>query len=510
MVIHVTSVAFNGIEVTSVDVQLQIASGIPSFTIVGLADKTISESKERVKAALSSFGLSLPAKKILVNLSPADLLKEGSHFDLAIACAILAGAGVLPVDYMSEFIVLGELSLDGSILPISGILPTAIAANAAGKGLICPYKNGKEAAWSANNRIVAPENLLELVNHFKGSQVLPQPETTPSHDNIVQYPDIANIKGQVVAKRTLEIAAAGGHSLLMFGAPGTGKSMLAGALPGILPPMTAKEVLECSIIASVAGLINEGILNYNRPFRAPHHSCSVAAMVGGGIARKVKPGEISLAHNGVLFLDELPEFPKPVIDSLRQPIETGSVLISRVNSHIKFPANFQLIAAMNPCKCGYIEDVDRACRRVPNCAIDYQQKISGPIMDRFDIHVSVPAVQNYGFNDEVKGETSAEIAVRVKKCRDMQRQRYKKYSITSNSKLDAQALIDYATPTLEAKNLLDQAANKFKLSMRSYNRILRVSRTIADLNGDDVLNKAHISEALSYRQMDYKLNATLV
>ncbi len=281
MVIHVTSVAFNGIEVTSVDVQLQITSGLPSFTIVGLADKTISESKERVRAALGSFGLSLPAKKILVNLAPAYLLKEGSHFDLAIACAILAGAGILPIDHMSEFIILGELSLDGSILPISGVLPTAISANALGKGLICPYKNAKEAAWSANERIVAPENLLELVNHFKGSQILPQPEPASSYDSAIQYPDIANVQAQEVAKRTLEIAAAGGHNLLMFGAPGTGKSMLAGALPGILPPMTATEVLECSIIASVAGMISDGVLNYNRPFRAPHHSCSVAAMVVG-------------------------------------------------------------------------------------------------------------------------------------------------------------------------------------------------------------------------------------
>lgn len=506
MIVHTLSVAFNGIEVTEVDVQLQITSGLPSFTIVGLADKTISESKERVRAALNSFGLSLPAKKILINLAPADLIKEGSHFDVPIACAILAGFDILPKDEIQEYLIVGELSLEGGLLPISGVLPTAIAANSSGKGLICPHTNGKEAAWSGNKDILAPKNLLELVNHFKGIAVLSQPEAGGSNEfDQASYPDIANIRGQEAAKRALEITAAGGHNLLMFGAPGTGKSMLAAALPGLLPLMTAEEVLECSIISSIAGIINDGALNYNRPFRAPHHSCSMAAMVGGGVSRKVKPGEISLAHNGVLFLDELPEFPKTVIDSLRQPIETGSVLISRVDSHVRYPSNFQLVAAMNPCKCGYVEDVDKSCRRAPACAMDYQLKISGPIMDRFDIHVSVPAITNYGVQMEENAESSAKIAARVKSVRQMQQERYAKYSIRSNAKLEGEALKAFAIPEGAAENLLNNAANKFKLSMRAYNRILKVARTIADLEGIGTVNSSHISEALHYRQMEYRV-----
>ena len=506
MITKVASLAFNGIDIIDVDVQVQIEPGIPKFIIVGLADKTIAESKERVRAALSSIGLSLPAKKILINLAPADLVKEGSHFDLAISAGILASMGALPADEISNYLILGELSLDGNILPVSGVLPVAMGATARGKGLICSKSNGAEAAWSGNENILAPGNLLELVNHFKGTQSLHQPSAGLFRSD-VNYPDLKDIRGQKVAKRALEIVAAGGHNLLMFGPPGAGKSMLAARLPGIMPELSSAEILECSTIASIAGNLENGCLTKERPFRAPHHSCTVAAMVGGGAGRRVKPGEISLAHNGVLFLDELPEFNTGVIEALRQPLETKKVLISRSGAHIEYPANFQLIAAMNPCKCGYLNDPFKACSRAPSCATSYQSKISGPILDRFDLHIEVGSFEE-GFAYEqilsVSGEErSTCVAKRVKRAHEIQSQRYEGYNIRLNNELDGQLLIDYAIPADEGKDILNEAAKKFRLSMRAYNRVLRVARTIADLSGSNNVRKDHIAEALSYRQMDY-------
>lgn len=503
MVTSISTLAFCGIKVQDVEVQVQISPGLPAFTIVGLADKTIAESRERVRAALQSIGMALPAKKIIVNLAPADLNKEGSHFDLAITCALIGAMGGLPAEELQEYIILGELSLDGTILPVAGALPAAMGATERNKGLICPHANGKEAAWSGNSKILAPNHLLELINHFKGYQFLspPVPENFISEH---KYPDISDIIGQEPAKRALEIAAAGGHNMLMSGPPGSGKSMLAQRLPGILPQMNPSEILECSTIASIAGLLTDGQLTSQRPFRAPHHSCSMAAMVGGGMARRIKPGEISLAHNGVLFLDELPEFSSAVLDALRQPMEAREVLISRSNAHINFPANFQLIAAMNPCKCGYLGDSSKECRKAPICGDDYQMKISGPILDRFDIFIYVPEIESYSIaTNTKKQESSKYILERVTKARELQYERYEGYGIYSNANLSNNLINEFAFPTDGSIEILNEAAKKFRLSMRGYNRVLKLARTIADLAGDKSVNKFHLYEALNYRISNY-------
>ncbi len=505
MVAHVNTVSFQGIEVRNVDVQVQLSNGLPAFNIVGLPDKAVAESKERVRAALHALGLSLPPKRLTVNLAPADLGKEGSHFDLPIALGVLGAMGVIPKEDLSNYVVLGELSLDASIRAVSGVLPAAMHANENDKNLICPKECGGEAAWAGEIDILAPNDLLQLINHIKGSQVLSQPEAMLANDKIVGIPDLSHVKGQESAKRALEITAAGGHNLLMIGAPGSGKSMLASCLPGILPPLSPREALDLSMVHSLAGMLPEGGLIRQRPFRAPHHSASQPSLIGGG--QKVKPGEISLAHNGVLFLDELPEFARSTLESLRQPLETGDVLVARANAHVRYPARFQLVAAMNPCRCGYLGDEDRECTKAPRCGVDYQSKISGPLMDRIDIHVDVPPVSISDLQGAGSGETSEVVAARVVNARNLQAERYERLGMEEgaaliNANASGDILDEVTKMSNETKVLLTKSVEQAKLSARGYYRILKVARTIADLNGGaGELSKYDIAEALSYRRM---------
>ncbi|NDF12923.1 MAG: ATP-binding protein [Proteobacteria bacterium] len=496
MVSQVSSVAYQGIEVIPVEVQVHMASGLPAFSVVGLADKAVAESRERVRAALSSLGMALPPQRITVNLAPADLQKEGSHFDLPIALGLLASLGVIPQAELSQYIVLGELSLDGRILPVPGVLPAAIAAEASRKGIICPAENGPEAAFASEQMaLLAPNSLISLVNHFKGTQVLRRP-TPYTLEESMGYPDLADVKGQETAKRALEIAAAGGHNMLMVGPPGSGKSMLASRLPGLLPPLTPKEMLEVSMVQSIAGQLVNGKLTRTRPFRDRHHSSSMAALIGGGM--KAKPGEVTLAHEGVLFLDELPEFGRQVLDSLRQPLETQSVTVARAQMHATYPANFQLIAAMNPCRCGYLGDESRSCNKAPRCGTEYQSKLSGPLLDRFDLHIDVPAVSPLDI-ERSKPVRSAEVAARVRAARELQTARYTAYGVSMNGRADGEALEQTVMLDGAAKKLLMQAVEPMGLSMRGHNRVLRVARTIADLEHSIEVTHHHMAEALSYR-----------
>ena len=491
---RISTVAFIGAEAQLVDVQVQMAPGRQAFNIVGLADKAVAESKERIIAAFAALGLKLPYKRLVVNLAPADLPKAGAHYDLPIILGLMAMIGVVPEDALDGYVALGELSLDGSIASVPGALPAAMCANAAGFGIICPYANGPEAAWAGDMNILAPENLIQLLNHFKGTQVLSKPEPGKLLEGDCAL-DMRDVRGQETAKRALEVAAAGGHNMLMVGPPGSGKSMLAARLPGILPPLSAQELLETSMIHSVAGLLERGQLSRARPFRDPHHSASMAAMVGGGT--KAKPGEASLAHRGILFLDELPEFSPQVLDSLRQPLETGEINVSRVNARVKYPARFQLIAAMNPCRCGTAGADGIACKRGVRCAADYQARVSGPFMDRIDIQIDVPAVTPADLALPPSKEGSAEIAQRVLRAREMAEARN---GGRTNAETSSEQLDHIASPDKQGHALIQQAAETMGLTARGYHRVLRVARTLADLDGSDAVRRLHIAEALAHRR----------
>ncbi|MFT8417317.1 MAG: YifB family Mg chelatase-like AAA ATPase [Acetobacter sp.] len=488
---RIRSFAFSGIEARPVWVEVQISAGLPAFLVVGLPDKAVAEARERVRAALTAIGLALPAKRIVVNLVPADLPKEGSHFDLPIALALLAAMGVIPAEEVGRYAALGELSLDGRLNPVSGVLSASLEAASMELGLVCPAHQGEEALCGGDIAILAAPDLLALINHFTGLQILSSPvfsNTSTLPDT--PEPDLADVRGMETGRRALEIAAAGGHSLLLCGPPGAGKSMLAARLRGLLPDLRASESLAVSRIYSVAGLLRDGRPMRRPPFREPHHSASLPALVGGGA--RARPGEISLAHHGVLFLDELPEFSRAALEALRQPLETGQVSIARAAVHVTYPARFQLIAAMNPCRCGYMGDATRECSKAPRCGADYLARLSGPLMDRIDLHVAMQPYEPIGYMTQAEGETTATVAQRVAQARARQAHRQ---GVQNN----AEAPLNSLALTGKAQELAQAIAERFRFSARGYTRLLRVARSIADLAEAPEVEPQHIAEAATFR-----------
>ena len=507
MLTKVLAAALQGIDATLITIEVNSQKGC-SFSLVGLPDSAVRESQQRVFAAFNVLGITFPNTDILINMAPADIRKEGSAYDLPLSIGILTSVGVLPSQKLEEYMLMGELGLDGRLMPIRGALPIAIKARELGlKGIILPHQNAREAAVVNNLTILGAENLNQVVDFFKGNEHSLTPTEVNTREEFYNHQqefefDFTDVKGQEQVKRAMEIAAAGSHNLLLVGSPGSGKSMLAKRLPTILPPLSLAESLETTKIHSVAGKLNkEGGLIYHRPFRNPHHTISTVAMTGGG--SYPLPGEISLAHNGILFLDELPEFKRDVLEVLRQPLEDRRISISRVRTQVDYPASFMFVAAMNPCPCGYYNHPTHPCVCSPGQVLKYISRISGPLMDRIDIQIEVAPVPFEELSSQRAGEPSRVIRERVIKARKIQEERYKDIPhVHCNAQMTPKLLRTYALPDADGLALLRTAMNKLNLSARAYDRILKVARTIADLEGSQLVQSHHLAEAIGYRNLD--------
>jgi magnesium chelatase family protein len=505
----ITSSAVMGIDAYVVDVEVDVtARGLPYFATVGLPDAAVKESKDRVRAALKNNGFEFPLKQIVINLAPANIKKEGSAFDLPIALGIIASEGLLEQDKLTGYMIVGELSLDGRIKPVRGALPMAVKAAAEGfKGLVLPYENAREAAVVGGIDVFGAKDLASVVEFFReGSQLdkFIMDTSRLFQENSRYLEDFSEVKGQEHVKRALEIAAAGGHNVLMIGPPGSGKTMLAKRLVTVLPEMGFNEAIETTKVHSVAGLIpSDRPLVATRPFRSPHHTISDAGLIGGGAYPK--PGEVSLSHNGVLFLDELPEFHRNALEVLRQPLEDRQVTISRATASITFPASFMLVAAMNPCPCGFYTDLTHQCTCSPNQIQRYRARVSGPLLDRIDLHVEVPSVKYRDLSDDRPGESSERVRDRVNKARDIQVKRLSEDGIYCNSQMKPRHLKRFCAVDDKTHSLLEHAVERLGLSARAYNRIIKVARTIADLDNRETIQAPDVSEAIQYRSLDRKL-----